>query len=73
MQGSSSLNLWLDDGNHATEEGSYLAASVLYRVILGQSPERNDYTAGIPNDWALFFQTVAADTVSANLRRWNLP
>ena len=73
MQGSTSLNLWLEDGNHATEEGSYLAASVLYRVILGQSPERNDYAAGIPNDWALFFQTVAAETVSANLRRWNLP
>ena len=71
MRGTSSLNLWLEDGNHATEEGSYLAASVLYNVIIGQSPERNDYTAGIPDDWALFFQTVAAETVSANAARWN--
>jgi opacity protein-like surface antigen len=38
MRGTPSLNLWLDDGNHATKEGSYLAASVLYNVILGQSP-----------------------------------
>jgi len=73
MQGSSSLNLWLDDDNHATEEGSYLAASVLYHAIFGQSPEGNSYAAGISDDWALFFQTVAAETVSANLRRWNLP
>jgi len=73
MRSNPSLTLWVDDGNHATKEGSYLAASVLYHVILGQSPERNSYTAGISNDWALFFQTVAAETVSANASRWNLP
>jgi hypothetical protein len=73
MQSDPGLNLWVNDGNHATKEGSYLAASVLYHVILGQSPEGNDYTAGIADDWALFFQTVAAETVSANASRWNFP
>ena len=73
MQSDPDLALWVDDGNHATKEGSYLAASVLYHVILGQSPEGNDYTAGIADDWALFFQTVAAETVSANESRWNFP
>lgn len=73
MRGAPGMSLWVDDGNHATLEGSYLAASVLYHVILGQSPEGNDFTAGIADDWALFFQTIAAETVSANLRRWNLP
>ena len=73
MQNAPSLSLWVDDGNHATKEGSYLAASVLYHVILGRSPERNSYTAGLSSNWALFFQTVAAETVSANASRWNLP
>jgi len=73
MRSNPNLDLWVDDGNHATKEGSYLAASVLYHVILGPSPERNSYTAGISGDWALFFQTVAAETVSANASRWNLP
>ncbi len=73
MRSNPNLDLWVDDGNHATKEGSYLAASVLYQVILGQSPGRNSYTAGISDDWALFFQIVAAETVSANASRWNLP
>lgn len=73
MRSAPNLILWVEDGNHATPEGSYLAASVLYHVILGQSPEGNDFTAGIAGDWALFFQKIAAETVSANLRRWNLP
>lgn len=73
MRSNSDLDLWVDDGNHATKEGSYLAASVLYHVILGQSPGTNSYTAGISADWALFYQTVAAETVSANASRWSLP
>lgn len=73
MQNEPGLTLWVDDGNHATVEGSYLAASVLYHVILGRSPERNIYTAGIADNWALFFQTIAAETVLANASRWNLP
>ncbi len=73
MRSDPDLDLWVDDGNHATKEGSYLAASVLYHVILGQSPGRNSYTAGISDGWALFFLTVAAETVSANASRWNLP
>ncbi len=73
MRSNPDLDLWVDDGNHATKEGSYLAASVLYHVILGQSSGRNSYTAGISDGWALFFLTVAAETVSANASRWNLP
>lgn len=73
MRNAPGLALWVDDGNHATKEGSYLAASVIYHAILGQSPEGNDFTAGIADDWALFFQRVAAETVSANPARWNLP
>ncbi|MFQ5942630.1 MAG: DUF4886 domain-containing protein [Anaerolineales bacterium] len=73
MQNAPSLALWEEDGNHATLEGSYLAASVLYHVILGQSPEGNSYTAGIAVDWALFYQKVASATILANPRRWNFP
>lgn len=73
MQSAPGLQLWSEDGNHATLEGSYLAASVLYYAILGASPVGNDYTAGLAEDWALFYQEVAAQTISLHAERWNLP
>lgn len=73
MQSAPNVVMWTDDGNHATKEGSYLAASVLYHVILGQSPEINSYTAGLSEDWALFFRRIAAEAVFANPARWNFP
>lgn len=73
MQSAPGLALWVEDGNHATPEGSYLAASVLYQVILGADPVGNSYTAGIAEDWALFYQQIASETVSRHAVRWNLP
>jgi len=67
------MNLWVDDGSHPTKEGTYLAACVLYAVIIGQSPEGIDYTAGIDDELGLYFQTVAAETIATNSDRWNLP
>jgi hypothetical protein len=73
IQSAPNIVMWANDGNHATKEGSYLAASVLYHVILGQSPEFNPYTAGLSDDWASFYRKVAAEAVLANPSRWNYP
>lgn len=73
MRSAPNMPLWVGDGNHATKEGSYLAASVLYHVILGRSPEGNRFMAGIAEDWARFYQEIAAEAVLANPARWNYP
>jgi len=63
LQSASQLDLWEEDGSHPNREGTYLAACVLYGVIFGQSPEGNGYIAGIDDDWGLWFQTIAAETI----------
>lgn len=70
LRSAPELDLWVEDGSHPNREGTYLAACVLYAVIFGQSPEGISYTAGIDDDWGLWFQTIAAESVSGN---WNLP
>ena len=57
------LDLWQSDGSHPTEEGTYLAACVLYATIFGEGPEGLAYTAGVAEDTALALQAVAAGTV----------
>jgi hypothetical protein len=59
-----SLVLWQFDGVHATAEGTYLAACVFYAVLLGESPEGLDYTAGLPDERARALQSVAAQVVA---------
>jgi len=41
------LDLWYQDGIHASRTGSYLVACVFYSVIYQQSPEGLDYTDGL--------------------------
>jgi hypothetical protein len=67
------LNLWVNDGSHPTKEGTYLAACVFYAVIFDESPEKIDYTAGIDDDRAETYQTMAAATVQPYMDLWNLP
>jgi hypothetical protein len=73
LRSAPQLDLWVEDGSHPNIEGTYLAVCVLYAVIFGQSPEGLDYTAGLDVDWGLWFQKIAAESVTGDPDRWNLP
>jgi hypothetical protein len=73
LRSAPQLDLWVEDGSHPDREGTYLAACVLYAVIFDQSPEGIGYTAGIDNDWGLWFQIIAAESVAASSGYRNLP
>lgn len=61
------LELWGRDGSHPSLAGTYLAASVFYAVLCGESPEGLAYTAGLPEEAARFLQRVAGETVLAEV------
>jgi hypothetical protein len=54
------LSLWLDDGSHPTEAGTYLAACVFYAVIFHESPEELSYRADLPKETTKILQTLAS-------------
>ncbi|MCP4542204.1 MAG: hypothetical protein GY832_34205 [Chloroflexi bacterium] len=55
------FKLWTFDKVHATPEGTYLMACVLYNTIYQQSSEGLNATAGLPEEMAQFLQWVAAE------------
>lgn len=57
------IELWDQDGQHPSPEGTYLAACTAYAVIFQESPENCSYTGDLDRDLALKLQMVAADTV----------
>lgn len=73
LRNDSQKNLWADDGSHPTQQGTYLAACVLYAVIFGESPEGIDFDARIGETLATTYQNVAAATVLNYADLWNLP
>jgi hypothetical protein len=64
--------LHLPDMSHPSLRGSYLMACVLYSALFREDLEGIDYYAGIPVDEAIYFQTVAAETVLNDLQLWNI-
>jgi hypothetical protein len=66
------LNLWQNDGSHPNEQGTYLAACVIYATIFRQSPEGLNYRANVPEEIALFLQKIAAESVLSNPDQWNI-
>jgi hypothetical protein len=69
---SSSLDLWIADGEHPNAQGTYLAACVFYAVIFRQSPEGLTDGEGLSSDTVQILQALAKDTVLADPKRWNL-
>jgi Tol biopolymer transport system component len=53
------LALWGNDNHHASRAGTYLMACVLYATIYQQSPIGLSFTAGLPEETALFLQEIA--------------
>lgn len=60
VNGSSALELWAEDGVHASPAGTYLAAGVFYASIFGESPAGLDYQAGLEPADAAALQNIAA-------------
>jgi hypothetical protein len=60
-----------DDDRHPTMAGTYLAASVFFAALYGESPEGLDYDAGLPPATAAFLQRVAGETVDSYTAREN--
>jgi len=73
MEGGCPLHyLFLNDYNHPSMRGSYLTACVIYSTIFQESSENLNYYAGIPENEAKNFQTIASATVLENLELWKI-
>ncbi len=57
------IELWDEDGQHPSPEGSYLAACTVYAVIFQESPENCSYTGDLDKELAQKLQNIAAETV----------
>lgn len=55
------LTLFQDDGNHPTEQGSYLAACVFYEAIFQESPVGLKYRGNLSKETATTLQTIASE------------
>ncbi len=72
MLDNSSIELFLPDMSHPTEEGSYLTACVIYSLIFNEELNNNEYAAEIPRNSANYLQEVGSLTVLENYDIWTL-
>ena len=59
------LVLHIEDKQHPTLAGTYLAAATFYAALWGKTPVGHPYTAGLEPELAKFLQGVAWETVRA--------
>lgn len=59
MQEDPELRLWVNDGIHPNQAGSYLAACVLYASLFEESPLGLRFTAGLEPERAKQLQSIA--------------
>ncbi len=73
--GTGKVNLWADDGYHASAYGSYLAALVIFGSVSGRDPrslgpaEEAANSLGIAPARALALQRIASETLAGERRR----
>lgn len=60
------IELWNQDGQHPSPEGSYLAACLTYALIYQESPQDCSYTGDLDEDVARKLQGVASDMIFAD-------
>ena len=58
------INLYTSDNRHPSEEGTYLAASVVFATLFGRSTEGNIGFGNIEPSVAIKLQRIADKTVS---------
>ena len=59
------IDLWAGDGQRLSDEGSYLAACVLYAVLTNRDPAASDYDAGLDDDEAQRLRHIARAAVAS--------
>ncbi|CAJ1959356.1 unnamed protein product [Cylindrotheca closterium] len=65
QEGGRFSNLYIEDGSHPSEQGSYLAASVLVGILTGQDPRQFDWDYPlVPQDIQKYLRDVAHATIS---------
>ncbi len=64
--------LHLSDWNHPSPKGSYLMACVIYSTIFQESTVGTEYSAGISEEEALYFQSIASNMVLDSLELWKI-
>ncbi len=64
--------LHLSDWNHPSIKGSYLMACVIFSTIFLESSAGLSYHGGLLEEEAIYFQTIASNTVLDNLNLWNI-
>ena len=64
--------LHIIDWNHPSLYGSYLMACVIFSTVFQESIVSNTYYAGLSEDEANYFQTIASNTVLDSLALWNI-
>lgn len=60
------LELWGEDGQHPSEEGTYLAACAAYAMFFQETPVGNPYLADLEVDTAQVLQKIAYDVMLGN-------
>lgn len=63
LKGHPDLNLWQEDGNHASPLGSFLASYVFYYYLAGPSHTPGWVMPGVPNAWIGMIRSAAKDAV----------
>ncbi len=58
------------DWNHPSLRGTYLMACVIYATIYNEYINDFSYLAGLPENEALYFQTIASSVVLNDLDQW---
>jgi hypothetical protein len=64
--------LHMSDWNHPSLRGSYLMACVLFSTVFQESSVGVSYYNALPKDEAIYFQTVATNTVLESFDIWNI-
>ncbi len=63
LKGHPGLDLWQEDGNHASPLGSFLASYVFYYYLAGTSHTPGWVMPGIPATWTGMIRSAAKDAV----------
>ena len=64
--------LHMSDWNHPSFKGSYVMACVLFSTVYIESSVNNPYNGSLTKQEAIYFQTIASNTVLENLSLWNI-
>lgn len=65
QEGGKFANLYIGDGSHPSEQGSYLAASVLIGTLTGQDPRKFDWDYPlVPREIQKYLRDVAHETIA---------